>query len=157
MAASTPDALKVASQILWIAHLNGKHFTPMQLLKLSYISHGWTLGLRDSPLFQDEVEAWKYGPVVPEVYHKYKKFGYSRIVVRLKDLRRSFDPMSHAIMDRVTSVYGKYDGMHLSRLTHQPNSPWDLTIKTLGRGAVISNEMIKDYYKNLSQRNARES
>lgn len=147
----TPDALKVASHILWIADLHGRHFTPMQLLKVSYISHGWSLGLCDRPLFKDHVEAWKYGPVIPDVYHKYKRFGYSHIKVRTKDLRESLGKISHAIMDRVVEVYGKYDGLYLSSLTHQPDSPWDITIKERGEGAIIPNDVIKDYYRKLSQ------
>jgi len=122
----------------------------MQLLKLSYISHGWTLGLFERPLFSDYVEAWKYGPVVPNVYHKYKRFGYSHISVKLKDMRESHDEMSHAIMNRVVDAYGKYDGLYLSSLTHQLDSPWDVTIKKSGEGAIIPNGVIRDYYKNLS-------
>ena len=125
----------------------------MQLLKVSYISHGWSLGLCGSPLFKDDVEAWKYGPVIPGVYHKYKKFGYSHITARTKDLRESLGKIPHAIMSRVVEVYGKYDGLYLSSLTHQPNSPWDLTIKKDGEGAIIPNDVIKDYYRKLSQRN----
>ena len=123
----------------------------MQLLKLSYISHGWMLGLCGQSLFSDHVEAWKYGPVIPSVYHKYKRFGYSHISTKIKDLRESFDDISHAIMNRVVDVYGKYDGLYLSSLTHQPNSPWDLTFKKFGEGAMIPHDVIEDYYKKLSK------
>ena len=148
---SNIKALKVATQILWIAHQDGRLFTPMQLIKLTYIAHGWTLGLLEKSLFADTVEAWKYGPVIPEVYHKYKRFGYSHISVRLKDSRTSFDQVPYSILNRVVDEYGKYDGLHLSGLTHQPGSPWDLTIKQHGEGAPISSDVIHKYYKDLSQ------
>lgn len=153
MAKQTPEALKAASYILWTAGQTGRYFTPMQLLKLSYISHGWSLGLCEKPLFSDPVEAWKYGPVVPKVYHKYKRFGYSPILNKLKRPAGVFGKIPLAIMNRVVDVYGKYDGLHLSGLTHQPNSPWDITIKKYGEGAIISNEVIRDYYKSFAQAN----
>jgi len=151
MPKSPPSALRVASQILWIGSLQSRLFTPMQLLKLSYISHGWTLGLCDHPLFRDDVEAWKYGPVIPSVYHKYKRFGYSHIRVRLKDRRSSFEETMHGIMIRVVKVYGMYDGLHLSALTHQPDTPWDIVIKEYGEGATISRDVIGNYCKRLSK------
>ena len=87
----TKGVQKVATQIIWIASLDGRSLTPMQLIKLSYIAHGWTLAILDNPLFKDIVEAWRYGPVVPDIYHRYKKFGYSRISVRLRNLDDSFN------------------------------------------------------------------
>ncbi|MCY4000360.1 MAG: DUF4065 domain-containing protein, partial [Bacteroidetes bacterium] len=74
------DAHKTAIQILFIASHSGRNLTPMQLIKLSYIAHGWTLGISGEPLFNDTVEAWRYGPVVPDIYHTYKEFGHSPIV-----------------------------------------------------------------------------
>ncbi|MCY4000356.1 MAG: DUF4065 domain-containing protein [Bacteroidetes bacterium] len=150
---TTPDALQVASQILWISDTHGRRFTPMQLLKIAYISHGWSLGILSEPMFDDPVEAWKYGPVVPNVYHKYKRFGYSQISVKLKDHREIFDQTLYSLLNRVVKIYGKFDGMYLSGLTHQPGTPWDITIKKHGEGSYIPNDLIKDYYSELSSRN----
>ncbi len=148
----TKGAQKVATQIIWIASLDGRSLTPMQLIKLSYIAHGWTLAILDNPLFKDIVDAWRYGPVVPDIYHRYKKFGYSRISVRLRNLDDSFNNNEQAIMKRVVEVYGKYDGLYLSALTHQPDSPWDITIRKDGENTPIPNELIKEHYKNLSKK-----
>ena len=41
---------------------------PLQVMKLACIAHGFTLGLYDRPLLEDDVEAWKYGPVVRRIY-----------------------------------------------------------------------------------------
>ncbi|MCY4223200.1 MAG: DUF4065 domain-containing protein [Bacteroidetes bacterium] len=143
------DAHKTAIQILFIASHSGRNLTPMQLIKLSYIAHGWTLGISGEPLFNDTVEAWRYGPVVPDIYHRYKEFGHSPIVGRLKDLRDSFTPYSFAIMERVVEVYGKYDGLYLSALTHKRDSPWDITMREKGENAVIPNDLIEKHYKSF--------
>ena len=145
----TRDANTVAIQILWIALQQGRSFTPMQLIKLAYIAHGWTLGITGESLFKDRVEAWKYGPVIPVLYHKYKSFGNSLISVNLKNMCDSFDEKSLAITEQVVSGYGKFDGIYLSALTHQQNSPWDITMRKFGENARISDELIKEYYVGL--------
>ena len=38
----------------------------MQVLKLVYYCHAWMLGLYGRPLIRQPIEAWRYGPVVPE-------------------------------------------------------------------------------------------
>ena len=52
--------------------LNPDGLTLMQLLKLSYIAHGFKLGLDLGPLSRELAQAWKYGPVFPSIYHKFK-------------------------------------------------------------------------------------
>ncbi len=37
------------------------------------------LFLNDKPLFEDDIQAWAYGPVVPNVYHEYKKYNFNYI------------------------------------------------------------------------------
>ena len=37
----------------------GVELTPMKLLKLVYITHGWFLGYNDRPLIQEPLEAWR--------------------------------------------------------------------------------------------------
>ena len=46
---------------------------------LPYISHDYTLALTDQKLFSDSVEAWKYGPVIPNIYQEFKHYGGGEI------------------------------------------------------------------------------
>jgi len=55
----------VADDILYLARQANNPLTPMQVLKLAYIAHGWQLGLHGRPLINEPVEAWKYGPDLP--------------------------------------------------------------------------------------------
>ncbi|MCB0375635.1 MAG: DUF4065 domain-containing protein, partial [Sinomicrobium sp.] len=57
------------------------HITPMKLVKLVYIAHGWHLGITDNALIDENPEAWKYGPVIPRIYHEFKKFGKNPIKI----------------------------------------------------------------------------
>lgn len=142
----------VAEYILFLAREAGTAITPMQLLKHVYLCHGWTLGLRRQPLLEDSVEAWQYGPVVPWVYHKYKTFKSSPITDTPLQAPSCFSPDESTIMKQVWEGYRKFNGIQLSSITHANGSPWDVTVKTAGLGATISNDIIEDYYRQLSSK-----
>ena len=65
-------ALAVADKLIRLAREAEIPITPMQVQKLAYFSHAWSLGLGYGPLFQDAVESWQYGPVIRSVYHALK-------------------------------------------------------------------------------------
>jgi uncharacterized phage-associated protein len=57
-------------------------------------------------------------------------------------------------MDQVWKVYGKYTGIQLSTLTHQRGTPWEITRRLAGVSGVISNDLIEQHYRTLSDNNA---
>jgi uncharacterized phage-associated protein len=59
---------QVADAILKIAKEQGKPLTPLKLMKLVYIAHGWHMAIENQDLFNNRIEAWKYGPVIPDLY-----------------------------------------------------------------------------------------
>lgn len=52
--------------------------TNMRVNKLLYFAQGECLRQLGKPLFDEDMEAWDYGPVVPSVYRTYKEFGRDR-------------------------------------------------------------------------------
>jgi uncharacterized phage-associated protein len=78
-------AVIIVDEILKISKKQGFALTPMQLLKLVYIAHGWALMILERDLFADRIEAWKYGPVIPVLYHATKHFGRNPIPLELID------------------------------------------------------------------------
>ena len=143
---------RVAEYILKLSQEHNNPLTPMQLLKLVYISHGWQLGLYGRPLVDEPVEAWQYGPVVPSVYHRYKRFGSSFIRLIPDEFPSGFEPSEVSTMTQVFKGYGGRSGISLSSLTHEPGTPWSSTVVQSGIGAVISNDLIEDYYRRHAAR-----
>lgn len=145
------DSRTVANRLLTLAEARGDTLTPMQLLKLTYITHGWNLGLYGRPLIRDDVQAWRYGPVIPRLYNAVKDFrgkpvrgpiatpGDDRLTVADEDIVR-----------QVYGIYGDKSGPALSRLTHAPGTPWALTYVAEEFGIVIPNDLIEDHYKRLA-------
>lgn len=140
----------VAKYLLWLARQANDPLTPMQLLKLVYLCHGWMLGLHGRPLITEPIEAWAYGPVVPSVYQAYKKYGSGSISECPEIEPQGFDGDERKVMAQVFAGYGKYSGIQLSQLTHQQNSPWSLTFQLPGVNNIISNDLIENHYRKLS-------
>ena len=137
----------VAEQILWLRRETAT--TPMHVLKLAYISHGFMLGLSDTPLLYEPVEAWRYGPVVPSVYHRYKAFGGQTINLTPVDRSVSLSEEEISAIGSVDEIYRDVSAIRLSGLTHQVGTPWDETVRKYGVGAIIPNGIISSYYKEL--------
>ncbi len=126
----------------------------MHVLKLTYISHGWMLGIHGSSLINEPVEAWIYGPVVPSIYHRYKAFGGNLISTVPIDRSDKFTNEQRKLIGDVADAYSEYTAMQLSNITHQPGTPWDIVQRKYGIGTIIPNELIQKYYKKRAKASA---
>lgn len=133
----------------------------LKLVKLCYIAQGFSLAVLDRPIFTDDkIEAWKYGPVVPSIYHEFKHFGRENINTKSQfiTLTEDFDfiPETPTLTNEddkkiVQIVWNMYGGLSASRLvdlTHKNGSPWWLTYRP-NCNNIIPNDLIKEYYKML--------
>ena len=135
----------VAEQLLWLRR--EVITTPMHLLKLAYISHGWMLGLTGDVLLYEPTEAWRYGPVVPSVYRRYKAFGGQPIDLTPVDRSADLNSVQRSVVEAVDDVYRDCTALELSGLTHRQGTPWQKTVRRHGVGAIIPNSVILEYYK----------
>ncbi len=139
----------VANELLGLARDENRGLTPLKLVKLVYLCEGWSLALRDKSIIREEVEAWQYGPVVPELYAKIRKFKAAPVShVESGDGAASDDQK-----ELITSVYNAYKhltGMQLSDLTHQPGTPWSQVWDNNNRKQVIPTSIIQDHFKELA-------
>lgn len=151
------DSRTIANQFLSLARARGLTLTPMQLLKLVYIAHGWSLGLYGRALIADEVQAWQYGPVIPRLYNATKDWRGQPVDEILP--ARADDNLSASdtnLIQQVFDLYGSKSGPALSRLTHASGTPWATTYDTRFFGIAIPNDIIRDHYQQLArQRTAR--
>ena len=142
----TRDARGIANELILKAIDAGRPITPLAAIKLVYFSHAWMMAIFDRELIREPVEAWKYGPVIPSVYHALKHHGWRPITEPINVSRPSLGQDELQIIDEVWRVYGKYSGIYLSALTHAPDTPWTKHWSPGSTNAPISNEEIKEYY-----------
>lgn len=144
---------QVANKFLALAQAEGRPLTPMQIIKLVYIAHGWMLGLHGRELIRDEVQAWKFGPVIPELYRAVGMYRGDPISGRLSEPPSPpFDEIENDLLEQVYRKYGGRSGGALSHLTHQPDTPWAKTWDPNGWALPIPNELIRAHYSEMARR-----
>lgn len=151
------NSFQIANYFLKSGQDTGQEVTPMKLIKLCYIAHGWHLGYYEQPLLIETVYAWKYGPVIDTLYDEFKGYGSSPITQLYFDISSADYPMpgkdKEEFLNAIWKGYGQYDGIKLSSMTHQKGTPWDKVWNEEkgkdGRHIPIPNNYIKDYYKDL--------
>ncbi len=145
------NAITVADEILRLAKKAGKFLTPLQLMKLVYISHGWSLAIRNVDLFPDRIEAWKYGPVIPDLYQATKHFGRNAIPFSAIDDEKphSVDDATLNFLGEVFKQYGHLTGIQLSNLTHKSGTPWSQVYEEGIYGIEIPDDLIRNHYLSL--------
>lgn len=142
-------ALQVADKFIRLGQQSGKYFTQMQLLKLVYIAHGWMLATGGQPLIYNQVEAWQYGPVIPELYHELKYYGAKPIERPVLVGPAIFTPHEEQVIEFTFKNYGRFSAFQLSDITHAPNTPWS---QTYGVREHIPDSLIANHYKDLYQK-----
>ncbi|NLS93510.1 MAG: SocA family protein [Planctomycetaceae bacterium] len=159
----------VANFILTQAFREGIPISPMKLQKLLYYTQGWHLAFTDTPIFNEQIECWPYGPVVSSVFHHFKLFGKDPIDRKATDVRprkvdgrrvfRTVIPVlpddlpseSREVLDAVWDSYKNLTAIKLSNMTHAADGPWreiyDRYSGSPPTGTDIPMELIARYFK----------
>ncbi|KRM62669.1 prophage ps3 protein 01 [Limosilactobacillus coleohominis DSM 14060] len=127
---------------------NIEELTQMKAMKLLYYIQAASLSITNKRMFDNDIVAWKYGPVVEAVHEKYK--GYRGIVGEItdEDLRDysklQSDATASSILNSIYDVYGYSSAYDLMRQTHR-EKPW----KETPQSAVINDESIQNFYSGV--------
>lgn len=96
----------------------GELISNLKLQKLIYYSQGLHLVIHGSPLFSDEIRAWAYGPVVPELYNAYRRYGAGGIPPDPKFNVDLIDKDTREFLDEIYEVFGQFSAIRLMQITH---------------------------------------
>jgi uncharacterized phage-associated protein len=143
----------------------GDPITPLKLQKLVYYAQAWALALLERPLFEEDLEAWTHGPVVPSLFEQFKDNGLEALPY--PDEVPLFDSEVEILLEEILDVYGHLPVRQLEKLI-QNEAPWKIA-----RGArpeepeegdrpeepeeilattPISKETMKTYYQELLEK-----
>jgi uncharacterized phage-associated protein len=139
----------VAGFFLDYSQKTDEAITNMRLNKLLYFAYGLHLSRTGESLFNETIEAWEFGPVVPDVYHRYKSFREHPIGVQQIVLdRNDFSEQEYESLIETARLYGKYVTSALVSISHAVGGAWDVTIQNSRR--AIPNELIVKEFENHS-------
>lgn len=144
----------IANHMLDIAKKRGLKLTIVKLLKLVYMAHGWWLTFNEKPLTVDNPEAWRHGPVYPEVYEAFRgdRRDRGKRIQSKEEYKSKIDKDTEAMLEAVLNSYGEFKAFQLSNMTHRPGTPWQQVIEKNGRFAPIPSDIIKGHFDELREK-----
>lgn len=136
--------LDVCRHIINYSNEHDYGISNLKLQKVLYFIQAYFLTKKKdhTPCFDEKIEAWDFGPVVPEAYLEYKQYGSGDIPtiksfimfdednvwnskkVKFEDTTISDDDKS--LIDKVIDKFADYSATDLVSLT-QKQSPWNDT------------------------------
>ena len=125
----------------------GDIISNLKLQKLLYYMQGYHLAFFNEKFFEDYLEAWTYGPVVPSAYHRFKEFGPKGIILdpnEYNEIELSAD--QEDMFEQVMNEYGKFSAIKLMEMTHK-EAPWKEAFEKPDK--IISIETMKSFFAKL--------
>lgn len=136
-------ALEVAKYIINKCIELGRPISNLQLQKILYYIQGEYMCTNNGQaLFEDEIEAWQYGPVVSDVYYFYNSYSASDIVTKQNNVE--LDEDTKQIVNPIIESKSKLSAWTLVGQTHS-EAPWKETYKGIN-GDIISKDKLCDYF-----------
>lgn len=171
---NTPySALAVANFFIKKSIQEQAPLTLLKLIKLCYIAQGTYIWKTKMCLFNERCEAWKYGPVIPEIYAEFKHYGTEEVKAQggySKGLDSEGNPIylsineddieTKKILDFVWENFKKYTAFELSGWTHRKGSAWSEAYKNksfLSNNPTITVEMLKKEFDQVLEEDKNEN
>lgn len=151
------DCLNVARYFIIRAYEDGREaeMTNLKVQKLLYYAQSLHLALYNEPLFAEEIQAWRYGPVCPPAYNFYSEFEAKQLPIPDKESLLQLPREKKELLEEIWEYFGGYHAYKLSDMTHL-EFPWKKARKGLPPQAsstepIQLNEMKKLGYQKLDQ------
>ena len=158
----------IANEFIKLAKAESRPLTNMQLQKLPYVAHGWSLALLGDGLVGVSPTAFPYGPVYRSLYEALKRYGSGEVTDFIHEMdgtgaqefgappgevvKTTLTPDETKLINAVWNSYKKFSGYQLSNMTHQADSPWTITTKEQGSFSDIPNSLIQTHFLALAER-----
>lgn len=156
-------SIAIANQFIVSLPVRGiSDVTHMKLQKLVFFAHAWHLAIAGKPLITEKVQAWKYGPVIPDLYRELKQYGdcvvknlvtdydFTGEITLITPMVDHSDAFVLDLLSQVIGIYGKYTSIQLSNLSHVEGDPWARTIREAGgfsEDLEIDDRLIEEIFK----------
>ena len=136
-------AREIAEYILTLSNSDiGELTSNLKLQKLLYYVQGVHLAAFDTPLYDEDITAWNFGPVVESVHQDFKIFNSGPILIDYDKEKDVLTKDTKNFIDNTYGYYGQYSALKLMQMTHE-ETPW----KSTKQSTIISKEKIKSFFQ----------
>ncbi len=140
-----------------LAELSGWTLSNLQIQKLLYLAQMFHMGENDgAPIFDEDFEAWKLGPVEPGVYRRAKMFGSKPVENFYTDARLP-EGSGRDIIARTLTELPDRRPWKLVSITHWDGGAWAKNYEDDGFGCVIPKGDILDEYRARADSHAKKT
>ncbi|WP_395476457.1 Panacea domain-containing protein [Rickettsia endosymbiont of Pantilius tunicatus] len=122
----------------------GDTITQLKLQKLIYFAQGIHLALFNKPFFEEEIEAWKHGPVAPKLRIPFGNLQDGPIAAPGEMDFDIYTQQQKNLIYKIYSIYGEHTAGYLRNLTHQ-HSIWLEAIGNIDH--TMTKEKIQEFFK----------
>ncbi len=154
------NVLDVCRYVIKYSNENDYGVSNLKLQKILYFIQAYFLLKKKdhTPCFNEKIEAWNFGPVVPEAYYEYKQYGSGDIPTQesyiISDGKWNFKRIKFddtvivdedkALIKKVVDTFVDYSATDLVSLTHR-QSPW-IDAYVPHQNNEITINAIKEYF-----------
>lgn len=117
------NALMIARYIVNYCSEHNSTVSNLKLQKMLYFVQAEFLVDKGEPCFLERIEAWDFGPVVPEVYRAYKVYGSANIPNGFLEKSSQIKSDDKNRIDAIVDQCMQYSASQLVEITHH-QSPW---------------------------------
>lgn len=143
----------------------GLEITNLKLQKLLYFVQGGFYIIYDEPCFKEDIQCWQYGPVVPEVYSLFRKYGSVSIpeiytvdeydldtqTFIEKEWKINFKNEEHkACIDVILDHLARLSAFQLVDITHK-QEPWYSNYEPYHHNIISKNELRSFFRRDLDE------
>ena len=108
------------------------------------------MALFDKPLFENEIQAWRYGPICPPAYKFYSEFEAKQLPIPDEDVLSEFPDKTKDFLEKVWGCFSGYNAYFLSAMTHA-EFPWKNARKWLSKEATSTESILFEDMEALGQ------
>ena len=142
-----PTVHDVADYLLWLADQDRIGVDHLKLQKLVYYAQGFHLGNEREPLFNEGLHAWQYGPVCPELWHRYR-YRRDYLTPPPEPPLDTLSVQQRQVVELVYQRFRELPGIELIERTHQ-EAPWGDAAERAADGGsdLISADSMDEYFR----------
>ena len=126
------EIVKDSFYLIYLYNQKGIPITQLHIQKLMFLFEAYYMNKNNvDKVYDDDFQAWDYGPVNYDLYRYYKK--NKRNEIHLNDKEQSealqISPDKRQALEAIFEIFKDFSANELVSFTHQPNSPWSNTVK----------------------------